>query len=229
MALTYRQSYIGKKFNSLLVIDFVPKKGSNQFWKCKCDCGNETIVSIAHLKTGHTKTCGKCKWLNKRFGRLVVTKYTDERTPDGHIVVECICDCGKIVNKGVDSLVKNEMTQSCGCQTRSKGELIIRKILAENNVDFKEEYVFPDLLGKNNHKLRFDFAIFHDGKIDFLLEFDGRQHFEDITIYSKFLTTQQHDKEKNQYCLDNNIKLVRIPYYDESKLSYDYIMKAAGY
>ena len=27
-------------------------------WRCKCDCGNETIVSKTHLRTGHTRSCG---------------------------------------------------------------------------------------------------------------------------------------------------------------------------
>lgn len=30
----------------------------NTYWLCKCECGNETIVSAQHLKNGHTKSCG---------------------------------------------------------------------------------------------------------------------------------------------------------------------------
>ena len=229
MSLSYRVDQRGKKFNSLEIIDFVPREGKNQYWKCKCDCGNESIVSIAHLRTGHTKTCGKCKWLNKRFGKLVITEYTNKRTTDGHLIVKCLCDCGNIVEKGVDTLSKNKLTQSCGCQTKSKGELIIKKILEDNNVDFQEEYTFENLVGKNNHKLRFDFAIFKNNKLDFLLEFDGRQHYEDVKFYPSTAITQKYDLIKNQYCKNNNIKLVRISYYDEGIIDYDYIMRAAGY
>ena len=142
MALKYNVNQIGKKFNSLEIIDFIPREGRNQYWKCKCDCGNETIVSIAHLKSGHTKTCGKCKWLGKIFGKLTVIDYTDKRTSDGHIILKCRCECGNIIEKGSDTLIKNNITQSCGCQRKSKGELLIKNILLENNIIFKEEYTF---------------------------------------------------------------------------------------
>ena len=34
---------------------------------------------------------------------------------------------------------------------------------------------------------------------------------------------------KRKYCMEHGIKLVSIPYWDESIMDYDYIMKAAGY
>jgi hypothetical protein len=54
----------GMRFNSLLVLseDHVDTK---TFWKCKCDCGNETVVAIDHLKSGHTTSCGCLKLINK--------------------------------------------------------------------------------------------------------------------------------------------------------------------
>ena len=66
--------------------------------------------------------------------------------------------------------------QSCGCLS-SKGKLKIEKILKENNINYSKEYKFKDLKGINGGQLRFDFAIFNeDNQIDFLIEFDGRQH-----------------------------------------------------
>nr|DAG48645.1 MAG TPA: hypothetical protein [Caudoviricetes sp.] len=35
--------------------------------------------------------------------------------------------------------------------------------------------------------------------------------------------------KKREYCAKHNIKLVLIPYWDEGKITFDYIMKAAGY
>ena len=70
---------------------------------------------------------------------------------------------------------------------------------------------------------------FKNNKLDFLLEFDGRQHYEDVKFYPSTAITQKYDLIKNQYCKNNNIKLVRIPYYDEGIIDYDYIMRAAGY
>lgn len=55
------------------------------------------------------------------------------------------------------------------------------------------------------------------------IEFDGEQHFQYIPSlhghdYSRFEAQQQRDKEKNQYCLKNNIMLLRIPYYEIDNL-----------
>ena len=51
----------GKKFGKLSVVKYL---GGSK-WKCKCECGNETIVRSDYLKTGHTKSCG-C--LHNKYG-----------------------------------------------------------------------------------------------------------------------------------------------------------------
>ena len=50
-----------QKFEKLLVLyrdkDY-EKNHTGTFWHCKCDCGNEITISSAHLRNGHTKSCG---------------------------------------------------------------------------------------------------------------------------------------------------------------------------
>lgn len=51
----------GQRFGRLVATSFLKKKsksGTVIYWKCQCDCGNETTVSHGKLKTGHTKSCG---------------------------------------------------------------------------------------------------------------------------------------------------------------------------
>ena len=61
----------------------------------------------------------------------------------------------------------------------SRGEIKICDILTEAGVSFKEEYSFSDLVSNTNTALRFDFAVLDDeGEVDFLIEFQGIQHFE---------------------------------------------------
>ena len=53
----------GMKFNRLTVIGLegIVKNDSGKsrtMWKCRCDCGNEKVVSSDHLQSGHTKSCG---------------------------------------------------------------------------------------------------------------------------------------------------------------------------
>ena len=60
----------GKRFNRLTVIKRVELKGKSTRWLCKCDCGNETIVTSEKLKSGHTKSCGcYCHDLVRKHGK----------------------------------------------------------------------------------------------------------------------------------------------------------------
>jgi hypothetical protein len=115
----------------------------------------------------------------------------------------------------------------------SRGEIKIEEILQNAGLNFKEEYSFPDLVASSGRPLRFDFAVFDDNdNLDFLIEFQGIQHYEAKTAFrgKKGLYQQQfNDKKKKFYCQAHNIKLVIIPYWDEQLVDFDYIMKKAGY
>ena len=115
----------------------------------------------------------------------------------------------------------------------SRGEIKIEEILQESGLNFKEEYIFSDLVSSSGRPLRFDFAILDDNnELDFLIEFQGIQHYEPKSKFGGIagLRKQQYnDMKKREYCAKHNIPLVIIPYWDEGRLDYDYIMTAAGY
>ena len=115
----------------------------------------------------------------------------------------------------------------------SRGEIKICEILAAAGLPFIEEYSFPDLLSHKNVPLRFDFAVMDDnGDLDFLIEFQGVQHYEPKSKFGGIAGLRQqqyYDMLKREYCKKHNITLVLIPYYDEGRLNYDYIMRHAGY
>lgn len=115
----------------------------------------------------------------------------------------------------------------------SRGEIKIFEILSAAGLPFEEEYSFPDLVSATKHPLRFDFAVFDDnGNIDFLIEFQGIQHFEPKSKFGGVagLRKQQfNDMLKREYCKKHGYTLVVIPYTHEGRVNYDYIMKAAGY
>jgi hypothetical protein len=108
-------------------------------------------------------------------------------------------------------------------------EIKIHLILESLGINFKEEYEFDDLISSSGRKLRFDFAIFDDNNnLVCLIEAQGRQHYQSVKAFggNKGLHRQQYnDNMKRQYCLKNRIKLVSIPYYDENKLSKDYLLR----
>lgn len=115
----------------------------------------------------------------------------------------------------------------------SRGEIKIHEILVAAGLIFKEEYSFEGLNSPNGRPLRFDFAIFDDdGNLDFLIEYQGKQHYEASQKFGgkRGLYQQQfNDNKKRRFCALNDIKLIEIPYTEENLISYDYIMKQAGY
>ena len=48
----------GKRFGKLTVVSFADMRGTRSYWNCICDCGNEKIASLDHLKNGDIVSCG---------------------------------------------------------------------------------------------------------------------------------------------------------------------------
>lgn len=51
-------SIIGKRFGRLLVIELDRIENHKTWWKCKCDCGKETVVYRGGLTSGDIVSCG---------------------------------------------------------------------------------------------------------------------------------------------------------------------------
>jgi hypothetical protein len=55
------KNLIGQKFGRLTVIEYAGKgltKDRTSRWLCRCDCGNEKIVTRLNLINNYTKSCG---------------------------------------------------------------------------------------------------------------------------------------------------------------------------
>lgn len=55
------KDFLSKRFGQLTVTEYAGKRNGMHRWKCRCDCGNETIVGQTLLQTGKTKSCGCLK------------------------------------------------------------------------------------------------------------------------------------------------------------------------
>ena len=93
----------------------------------------------------------------------------------------------------------------------TKGERIISAWLDKYNIDYKEQYRIKEC--RNKRPLPFDFAIFENNKLKLLIEYDGLLHFKQTTLNNDLNTQKLHDEIKNNFCKENNIKLLRIPYW----------------
>ena len=74
-----------------------------------------------------------------------------------------------------------------------------------------------------------DMAIFKDNKLYKLIEFDGRQHFfgpDAKWSHSDSLETIKfRDNLKNEYCVKNNISLLRIPYTEIGNITIEMLLE----
>lgn len=199
--------------------------GKNIYWICECSCGNTISVNSCNLASGirnnRNMSCGECHaqrqdLTNNIYGKLTVLEIDNTFIPSKKNNWKtkwiCKCECGNTISVFRDNLVRLHTT-SCGCASRSIGEENIERLLQENNITYAKEYSFNDL--KNKGKLRFDFAIFTNNQLSHLIEFDGRQHNNDYIPWNGNETLaerQYRDKLKDEYCKNNKIKLIRIPY-----------------
>lgn len=114
----------GQKFGKLTVLGIdhkVPMKGGgyHRYYKCRCECGNETVVLGGNLKSGHTKSCGclhkgcQIKDLTGEiFGRLTVLEFAYTKNEESYW--KCCCSCGAEIIVRSKCLARGE-TKSCGC------------------------------------------------------------------------------------------------------------------
>lgn len=189
-------------------------------WKCICDCGNYCEVSSNSLQSNNTTSCGcktKVDLINQRFGKLIALEPTDKRDTSESVIWKCICDCGNYCEKSARKL-QSGWTASCGCLS-SKGEQKISELLRTLEIPFESQKTFDTCRNpKTNALFRFDFFV--ENKI--LLEFDGEQHFKSVDFFGgeeRFQAQQEADDFKTNWCKENNIPLIRIPYYDLDNLT----------
>lgn len=188
-------------------------------YKCQCDCEWASIEireleSIAR-KNSRCKKCGTNALVDltgQKFGHWTVLRRGSGPTKK-HTYWECECDCNNHTIKSIDAYkLKTGKSTSCGCDTRSAGEKIIAFILTKNNINFVQEKTFENLKGKNSNNYRFDFYV----ENKYIIEYDGIQHFSSLggkwDIGNKLEETQKRDMLKDQWCKENNIPLIRIPY-----------------
>jgi hypothetical protein len=128
-----QEDITGMRFGRLVAIKDMGKKicksGAIYYWLCKCDCGNEKVISKTNLKNGGTVSCGcyakesaakrghetSKDITGMRFGKLIAIRQYIYKNNKSYWL--CRCDCGKesIVDK---RSLTGGITKSCGCWAR---------------------------------------------------------------------------------------------------------------
>ncbi len=162
---------------------------------------NDEIVKLSKLKHGDKYDYSLVNYINAKTKiKIICPKHGEfEQLHNHHI-----------------------LGQGCPICKESKGEKIIRNYLKNNNLFFIKQKRFTDC--RDIRPLPFDFYLPNH---NICIEYDGIQHFKPINRfggikgYEKIIKT---DKIKTEYCLKNNIKLIRVKYNDDvnERLAYEF-------
>ena len=178
--------------------DGLTKSFENQFFSYKHNKENYVYNVNNYLRLHNIK--GEC---------LKVLDSTIGIHGQHYIVMKC--ECGNIFNSCID-YIKNGRYRCPQCnKVMSHGELKIKNILINLGIGFKTQYKFVDCVYMRN--LLFDFYL---PDYNCCIEYDGEQHYQRLGFQTQieFENGCKRDEIKNQYCQNNNIKLIRIPYFE---------------
>ena len=173
--------------------DVLAGKGCRE---CKCE-----KITSSKLKTDERyKT--ELEILNVNI--IPLEKYIDSRTDILHKCILC----------GYEWMVSpNNVLYRASCPRckETSGERKIRLWLEKNDISYEFQKKFNDC--RDEKVLPFDFYL---PDLNIIVEFDGKQHYVPIKYFGgleQFEYIQKHDAIKNEYCKNNGISLLRIPYY----------------
>ncbi len=181
----------------------------------KCKCGN--IREITYSTFRKSNQCTDCSindrtnglkhdyaYVKKCFEEggctLLSTSYVNSGTK-----LDYICKCG---NRSQIDFDHFKSGKRCGC-IKSRGETLIMIELNKLGIIYECNKKFPDC--KDINLLSFDFYV--DNK--FLIEFDGKQHFNEVHRFGGAVTLERqinHDNIKNRYVITNKIPILHISY-----------------
>lgn len=186
-------------------------KSGDVFWNCTCECGRKSQVTSTSLRSKHSASCGKCiKKINRvgdRVGLLIVESRAFVKNKSTYW--KCKCDCGNFSFVCTSALING--VSSCGCIKRSLGERLVEKFLQSYMFNFEKEYKISEC--KRKRPLPFDFCVKINNKI-YLIEFQGEHHYHVVKRFgeAQHFRVIENDKIKKDFCLQNNIPFLAIPY-----------------
>lgn len=190
--------------------------------KCKCKIdGHIWYITPNNLLSGHG--CPVCK--GRKTSEIFKTTHDDfirklhlinndieilSEYTRTHDKIKCKCK----IDDYVWTTTPHHLLEGYGCPkcNSSIGEKTICDILQELKINYIEQYRFDDC--RNKRPLPFDFYL---PDYNTCIEYQGGQHYFAVKYFGgqdKFEDQQKKDKIKRDYCSNNNINLIEIPYWE---------------
>lgn len=180
----------------------------------ECECGREYSICWNRV---YNLTKVYCNYCNKSKPRLSFEEIQQEVEKCGLRLVKdniqkshhlTVADKdGVIWHTTLGRLRKGQLPQN----KISSLEYQTQKYLDSIHVKYEYQKTFEHCRYQN--LLRFDFYL---PKYHICIEVNGRQHYEPIDYFGgeeNFKLQQKRDNIKREYCAQNNIKLIEVPYW----------------
>jgi hypothetical protein len=173
-----------------------------------------------HISGSGCKKCGVEKtkkftvmWLEKFIEKSNIVHdnkydYSESDYVNSYTKVKIICPKHGIFFQAPQDHIHSK--SGCPSCKESKGEILVAKILQSFNVDFDRQKTFKDL--KHKKLLYYDFYL---PEYSSCIEYDGEQHFKSVPGWGgeeNLYNVQFRDLLKDEYCITNNIPLLRLSY-----------------
>lgn len=208
---------VGKEYE--LIGDYTRASSPILFKHIKC--GNTFKMTIGHFRAGERcpscsykhrallKTKSHTEFLNQIYNLYgnkytICSQYKGDANP---ITIQCNT-CNKKY-KGIPTRLLQGFS-TCPYCNQPRGELLISLILDSKSIVYEVQKTFPNLT--DIKPLSYDFYI---PSYNILIEYQGEQHYKSKEFFggnNAFDTQRRHDKIKRNYATKNNIRLIEVPY-----------------
>ena len=179
-----------------------------------------------HIKTVHLKERNyestQCDAKFGENGSLQTHIKTVHLKEQNYACPQCDYKCGR------NGSLQTHIKICTGDFTGSAGEFKILQLLddlgLEKDIDFLYDQSYWNV--KDKGLLRWDFILNHTSDNPIVIEFDGGFHYRPVRMgnmtddeaLTAFENSQRRDVIKNDYCSNNYIPFLRIPYWDFEKI-----------
>lgn len=212
--------------NGCSLFDILIGYKKNVWWKCKLGheyfsspwntadrkipcfyCSNEKVSKHYNLSITHPD-------ISKEWHPDNI-KSPCQYTPGSGARVKWLCSKNHVFYSTIGNRTNKNGGTGCPLCSQSSGEQKISDFLEEHNINFVTQKTYDGCVHIN--KLRFDFFI---RSKNLIVEYDGLQHFN----LRKFRDSEnvilrfKRDMIKTNFCGENNITILRIPYTDSNKI-----------
>ena len=212
----------GQTYNNVFVKGLAYDSPKKKEWFCTClICGKDFVAEGANIRHGNTKSCGCTRFeklrelkfhdlTNQIFGDVLVKSFAGYENQRAMWNCYCMLCNNEFVSSGHDILAGD--VKSCGCG-KSNPERIIMNYLQQQKINFIHQKKFVGC--KSKRLLPFDFYL---PDYNLAIEYDGELHYLETTLKNNLERTKKYDAIKTKYCEENDIILLRIPYWEKDSI-----------